>query len=65
MYIVQLYEEDWTILHMVGCQAVALPSIELIVESWAVREFWERSGKFSKMFEEVCVIFRLTPMLRR
>ena len=26
MYIVQLYKEDWTILRMLGCQAIALPS---------------------------------------
>ena len=32
---------------------------------WAVREFCERLEKFLKMFEEVCVFFRLTPMLRR
>ena len=28
MYIVQLYKEDWGILHMLGCQAVAHPSTE-------------------------------------
>ena len=28
MYMVQLYKEDWTILHMLGCRAVALPSTE-------------------------------------
>ena len=26
MYIVQLYKEGWTILCMLGCQAIALPS---------------------------------------
>ena len=31
MYIVQLYKEDWGILHMLGCQAVALPSTEQTV----------------------------------
>ena len=31
MYIVQLYKEDWEILHMLGCWAVALPSTEQIV----------------------------------
>ena len=31
MYKVQLYKEDWTILHMLGCQAIALPSTEQIV----------------------------------
>ena len=31
MYIIQLYKEEWTILHMLGCQAVALPSTEEIV----------------------------------
>ena len=31
MYIVQLYTEDWTILHMLGCWAVALPNTEQIV----------------------------------
>ena len=28
MDIVQLYKEDWAILHMLGCQAIALPSTE-------------------------------------
>ena len=28
MYIIQLYKEDWTILCMLGCRAVALPSTE-------------------------------------
>ena len=32
MYIVQLYKEDWGILRMLGCRAVALPSTEQIVE---------------------------------
>ena len=31
MYTVQLYKEDWGILHMLGCQAIALPSTEQIV----------------------------------
>ena len=31
MYIVQLYKEDWTILRMLGCRAVALPNTEQIV----------------------------------
>ena len=30
IYIVQLYKEDWGILHMLGCRAVALPSTEQI-----------------------------------
>ena len=30
MYIVRLYKEDWTILHMLGCQTVALPNTEQI-----------------------------------
>ena len=30
MYMVQLYK-DWTILHMLGCQALALPSTKQIV----------------------------------
>ena len=33
MYIVQLYKENWPILHMLGCQAVALPSTEQIVSN--------------------------------
>ena len=33
IYIVQLYKEDWVILHMLGCRAVALPSTEQIVLS--------------------------------
>ena len=32
IYIVQLYKEDWGILRMLGCRAVALPSTEQIVE---------------------------------
>ena len=28
--IVQLYKEDWGILHMLGCLAIALPSTEQI-----------------------------------
>ena len=31
IYIVQLYKEDWAILHMSGCQAIALPSTEQII----------------------------------
>ena len=31
MYMVQLYKEDWEILHMLGCQAVALSSTKQIV----------------------------------
>ena len=31
MYIVQLYKEDWTILRVLDCRAVALPSTEQIV----------------------------------
>ena len=30
-YMVQLYQEEWIILHVLGCQAVALPSTEQIV----------------------------------
>ena len=30
MYMVQLYKEDWTILRMLGCRAVALPTTEQI-----------------------------------
>ena len=31
MFMVQLYKEDWTILCMLGCWAVALPSSKQIV----------------------------------
>ena len=31
MYIVQLYKEDWSVLRMFGCRAVALPYIKQIV----------------------------------
>ena len=31
IYIVQPYKEDWGILHMLGCWAVALPGTEQIV----------------------------------
>ena len=30
MYMIQLYKEDWPILHMLGFQAIAFPSTELI-----------------------------------
>ena len=33
MYIVQLYK-DWTILHMLGCRDVALPSTKQIVQRY-------------------------------
>ena len=31
VYIVQLYKEDWTILHMLGCQAITHPSTKQII----------------------------------
>ena len=31
LYMVQLYKEDWTILHMLGYWAIALPSTEQTV----------------------------------
>ena len=31
MYVVHLYKEVWGILHMLGCQTIALPSTEQIV----------------------------------
>ena len=34
IYIVQLYKEDWAILHMLGCQAIALASTKQIVRIW-------------------------------
>ena len=36
IYIVQLYKEDWGILPMLGCRAVALPSTEQIVRGMRV-----------------------------
>ena len=39
MYVVQLYKEDWTILHMLGCWAVALPSTKQIVCCWGHGNF--------------------------
>ena len=36
MYIVQLHKEDWGILCMVGCRAIALPSTEQIVPVYPV-----------------------------
>ena len=32
--IVQLYKEDWGILHMLGCEAIALPSTKQIVPDY-------------------------------
>ena len=40
MYMVQLYKEDWTILHILGCQAIALPSTKQIAR---------RDPQFSKL----------------
>ena len=34
MYMVQLYEEDWTILHVLGCWAIALPSTKQIAQQY-------------------------------
>ena len=34
MYMVQLFKEDWTILHMLDCQAIPLPSTKQIVKKW-------------------------------
>ena len=31
MHMFQLYKEDWGILHMLGCRAVALPSTKQII----------------------------------
>ena len=45
MYIVQLYKEDWQILHMLGCLAIALPSTEQIVSVfWLYKPqyFWSK-----------------------
>ena len=39
MYIVQLYKEDWTILHMLGYRAVALPSTEQIAYDLQLRDY--------------------------
>ena len=36
MYIVQLYKEDMTILHILGCRAIAVPSTKQIVEHTCV-----------------------------
>ena len=36
MYIVQLYKEDWGILHMLGCRAIALPGTEQIVHTMQI-----------------------------
>ena len=32
IYIVQLYKENWTVLDMLGCWAIALPSTKGIVK---------------------------------
>ena len=39
IYIVQLYKEDWGILRMLGCWAVALPSTEQIVTKHHILQF--------------------------
>ena len=36
MYIVQLYKEDRTIFHMLGCRSVPLPGTERIVKHFDV-----------------------------
>ena len=38
MYTVQLYKEDWGILRVLGCRAVALPSTERIARHYSVPE---------------------------
>ena len=43
MDIVQLYKEDWAILHMLGCQAVSLPSTKQIL--WPVVQLTEQWPK--------------------
>ena len=48
IYIVQLYKEDWGILRMLGCRAVALPSTEQIVYILFLRSMqslWRDSRK--------------------
>ena len=49
IYIVQLYKEDWGILHMLGCQAVALPSTKqiegILLKNRRKQEFAEKIGK--------------------
>ena len=43
MYIVQLYKEDWGILLMLGCRAVALPSTKQIVRKHKSATNWKIS----------------------
>ena len=44
MYIVQLYKEEWAILRMLGCRAVALPSTERIVGLFYLFRAYKRSN---------------------
>ena len=44
MYMVQLYKEDWTILHMLGCWAIALPSTKQIANLYCLLSTSESYG---------------------
>ena len=46
IYIVQLYKEDWGILRMLGCWAVALPSTEQIVQLCNMAEIEKEEVEF-------------------
>ena len=48
IYKVQLYKEDWTILHMLGCQAIALPSTKEIVSAQATQK-WHKQRCFTSL----------------
>ena len=52
MYMVQLYKEDWTILHILGCQAIALPSTEQIAICYV------KSGK-KPTLAQICKIISI------
>ena len=56
MYIVQLYKEDWTILHMLGCWAIALPGTEQIVGPCVLHVAFENLVSFGKFLAITCFL---------
>ena len=52
IYIVQLYKEDWGILRMLGCRAVALPSTEQIVRDFSSIQNKHRD---TNVYPDVCL----------
>ena len=57
MYIVQMYEEDWGILHMFGCWAIAPP----VLSKWPTdKHVSELSFRISIQSEEIHTLFTIS-----